>query len=132
MVTGGKGIHVVADLRRTATWETVKLFARTFAHLVAVEEPERYVATMSKAKRSGKIFVDWLRNEEQATAISPFSIRARAGAPVAMPLSWEALEGETSASGYNLRTAAEHGSKIAPKRERPASLEAVARRLIDG
>ena len=131
MVTGGKGIHVVADLRRTATWETVKLFARTFAHLMAAEEPERYVATMSKAKRSGKIFVDWLRNEEQATAISPFSVRARAGAPVAMPLSWEALESESSANGYDLRTAAEIAPKIAPRRGKPVSLEAVARRLIE-
>ena len=131
MVTGGKGIHVVADLRRTSTWETVKLFARTFAHLMAAEEPDRYVATMSKAKRSGKIFVDWLRNEEQATAISPFSVRARAGAPVAMPLSWEALESESSANGYDLRTAAEIAPKIAPRRGKPVSLEAVARRLIE-
>lgn len=132
MVTGGKGIHVVADLRRTVGWDTVKLFARTFAHLLAAEEPDRYVATMSKAKRSGKIFVDWLRNEEQATAISPFSVRARPGAKVAMPLSWEALENETSANAYDLRNAAELAPTIAPRRESPVSLEAVARRLIDG
>lgn len=131
MVTGGKGIHVVADLRRTAGWDTVKLFARTFAHLVAAEEPDRYVAVMSKAKRSGRIFVDWLRNEEQATAISPFSVRARAGATVAMPLSWEALENEASANGYDLRNAAELAAKVAPRREKPVALEAVARRLVE-
>lgn len=130
LVTGGKGIHVVADLRRTAGWDTVKLFARTFAHLMAAEEPDRYVAVMSKAKRSGKIFIDWLRNEEQATAISPFSVRARPGAKVAMPLSWEALADETSPNSYDLRTAAELAPKIAPKREKPVSLEAVARRLV--
>lgn len=132
LVTGGKGIHVVADLRRTVGWETVKLFARTFAHLMAAEEPQRYVAVMSKAKRTGKIFVDWLRNEEQATAICPFSVRARPGAKVAMPLSWEALAEETSAHAYDLRTAAEIAPRIAPRREKPVSLEAVARRLIEG
>lgn len=131
LVTGGKGIHVVADLRRTVGWDTVKLFARTFAHLMAAEQPDRYVAVMSKAKRSGKIFIDWLRNEEQATAVSPFSVRARPGAKIAMPLSWEALEAETSANGYDLRTAAELAPKIAPRREKPVSLEAVARRLVD-
>lgn len=130
MVTGGKGIHVVADLRRTAPWDTVKLFARTFSNVMAAEEPDRYVAVMSKAKRTGKIFIDWLRNEEQATAISPFSLRARPGARVAMPLSWDALKDEESANGYDLRTAAELAPKIAPRREKPVSLEPVVRALV--
>lgn len=129
MVTGGKGIHVVADLKRTASWDTVKLFARTFAHLLASEQPDRYVAVMSKAKREGKIFIDWLRNEPQATAISPFSVRARPGAKVAMPLSWQALAKETSANAYDTSNALTAAPKIAPERAPPVSLERVIRAL---
>lgn len=129
MVTGGKGVHVVADLRRTAGWETVKLFARTFAHLLAAEEPGRFVAVMAKAKRTGRIFIDWLRNDPQATAISPFSIRARPGAKVAMPLSWQALESEASANGYDLRNALDLAPAIAPARAKPVALGPVVRAL---
>ena len=132
MVTGGKGIHVVADLRRTADWDLVKLFARTFAHMMATEHPDRYVAVMSKAKREGKIFIDWLRNETQATAISPFSVRARPGAKVAMPLSWTALEAERSANAYDIRNALKAAPRIAPERSPPVSLVAVARALAGG
>lgn len=91
LVTGGKGVHIVVPLRRVAEWETVKLFARTFATVQAERAPDRYVATMSKARRTGRIFIDWLRNERGATAIAPFSVRARPGAPVAVPVSWGEL-----------------------------------------
>ncbi|KGJ16123.1 DNA ligase D [Paracoccus sanguinis] len=130
MLTGGKGIHVVGDLRRTAGWEVVKLFARSFAYLLAAEAPERYVAVMSKARREGKIFIDWLRNDTQATAIAPFSCRARAGATVAVPLSWAALEAETSAAAYDVRTALEAAPRIAPARAAPVGIEKVARALV--
>lgn len=130
MLTGGKGIHVVGDLRRTAGWEVVKLFARSFAHLLAAEAPERYVAVMSKARREGRIFIDWLRNDTQATAIAPFSCRARAGATVAVPLSWAALEAETSAAAYDVRTALESAPRIAPARAAPVGIEKVARALV--
>ena len=91
MVTGGKGVHVIVPLRRTAGWETVAAFSRTVAGCLAERHPDRYVATMSKARRKGKIFIDWLRNERGATAIAPYSIRARKGAPVAVPVTWEEL-----------------------------------------
>jgi bifunctional non-homologous end joining protein LigD len=92
LLTGGKGIHVVAPLRRQHDWNEVKAFARGIAHRVADLDPARFVATMSKAKRKGRIFVDWMRNERGSTAIAPYSARAKPSASVAMPVSWDELE----------------------------------------
>jgi bifunctional non-homologous end joining protein LigD len=91
MVTGGKGVHVIAPLSRRHSWDEHRDFAEAMARVMAEESPDRYVANMSKAKRRGKIFVDYLRNTRGATAISPFSTRARPGAFVAMPVSWAQL-----------------------------------------
>lgn len=89
--TGGKGLHVVVPILRTHSWTEVKLFARGVAVELATRQPERYTAKMSKAERPGKIFVDYLRNGRGATAIAPWSTRARAGAPISVPLSWDQL-----------------------------------------
>ncbi|WP_417526016.1 DNA ligase D [Marinovum sp.] len=102
MVTGGKGVHVWMPLRRTRGWDTVKLFSKTFAHVMAEKAPDRYTATMSKSKRKGRIFIDWLRNERGATAVAPYSLRARKGAPVAVPVSWEELETLEGANVFSL------------------------------
>ena len=91
MITGGKGVHVVAPLDRTLTTEDVAAFAQAFAREFADRAPRRFIATMSKAKREGRMFIDWMRNSRSATSILPWSLRARAGAPVATPLSWQAL-----------------------------------------
>jgi bifunctional non-homologous end joining protein LigD len=91
MVTGGKGVHVVVPLKPGHNWDEHREFAEALARVMAEREPERFIANMSKAKRRGKIFVDYLRNQRGATAISPFSTRARKGAPVAVPVSWEKL-----------------------------------------
>ncbi len=91
LVTGGKGIHVVVPLERRHDWDDVKVFAKAFATKLAEAEPDRFVATMSKARRKGRIFIDWLRNERGATAIAPYSVRAKPHAPVAMPVSWGGL-----------------------------------------
>lgn len=91
MVTGGKGVHVVVPLRRGHSWDQQREFAEALARVMAEHDPDRFIANMSKAKRRGKIFVDYLRNQRGATAISPFSTRARRGAPVAVPVSWERL-----------------------------------------
>ncbi|OYX25723.1 MAG: DNA ligase D [Rhodobacterales bacterium 32-66-7] len=91
MLSGGKGIHVIVPLRPAADWATVKLFSRTVAVLLADASPDRFVATMSKAKRKGLIFIDWLRNERGATAIAPYALRARPGARVAVPVTWGEL-----------------------------------------
>ncbi|MGE3772530.1 MAG: DNA ligase D [Gammaproteobacteria bacterium] len=98
MLSGGKGVHVIAPLERRHPWPTVKAFARAVAERLAAELPARYVAVMSKSRRRGRIFVDYLRNERGATAIAPYSPRARPGAPVAWPLSWRALATADSAA----------------------------------
>jgi bifunctional non-homologous end joining protein LigD len=91
MVTGGKGVHVIAPLTPDAEWPEVKQFALSFANAVAATQPERFTTALSKAKRGGKIFVDYLRNQRGATAVMPYGVRARPNAPVAVPLSWEEL-----------------------------------------
>jgi bifunctional non-homologous end joining protein LigD len=105
MVTGGKGVHVIVPLRPAADWETVKVFSRTVATGLAKRHPDRYVATMSKAKRTGRVFIDWLRNDRGATAVAPYSIRARPGAPVAVPVSWRELPQLKSAGSFDIGTA---------------------------
>ncbi|MCG6113483.1 MAG: hypothetical protein MEQ74_15245, partial [Paracoccus sp.] len=108
-LSGGKGIHLIVPLRRTAGWDTVKLFSKGVAMWVAGSQPERFTAEMSKAKRKGRIFIDWLRNERGATAIAPFSVRARPGAPVACPVSWDDLPRIRKASAFSTRLALDRG-----------------------
>ncbi|MBY8821508.1 DNA ligase D [Sphingomonas colocasiae] len=103
MLSGGKGIHVVVPLTPKAKWPEVKDFAQRFALSLAQAEPERFIATMSKAKRKGLIFIDWLRNQRGATAILPYSARARPGAPVAVPLNWSELKTVESAGLYSVK-----------------------------
>lgn len=86
--TGGKGIHVVAPLERRYEWKEVKGFAKAFAAGMAKEAPERFLTKAALAERPGKIFIDYLRNDATATAVAPYSTRARPGAPVATPLDW--------------------------------------------
>lgn len=123
MVTGGKGVHVIVPLRRVAEWDTVKYFARTFAHILAERHPDRYTATMSKARRKGRIFIDWLRNERGATAIAPYSLRARPGAAVAVPVTWKELEKLQAADSFQ---AEDMKARLA----RPCPLDAVSPRAI--
>jgi len=107
MVTGGKGVHVVAPLKPRFGWDDVKAFCEAVARTMAAEEPKRYLAVATKAKRSGRIFIDYLRNGRGATAICPFSTRAKRGAPVAWPVSWAQLARLDSARPANVENAAE-------------------------
>ncbi len=91
MATGGKGIHVVVPLTPHHEWQDIRAFAEAMARTLASDAPERYLAEMSKTKRKNRIFIDYLRNARGATAIAPFSTRARKGAPLAWPVSWTAL-----------------------------------------
>ncbi len=90
--TGGKGLHVVVPLAEKDHWDDVKEWSRSVAEQMVRDVPSAYVATMTKAKRTGKIFVDFFRNDYTATAVGDFSVRARPGAPVAVPLEWSELK----------------------------------------
>ncbi len=107
LVTGGKGIHIVLPLDRSLTYADTEVFAAGFARGLARQEPKRFVANMSKRKRTGRIYIDWLRNKKGATAILPWSLRARTGATVATPLSWKALAEVDRASAFNIHNAAQ-------------------------
>jgi bifunctional non-homologous end joining protein LigD len=105
--TGGKGLHVVVPLVRRASWEEFKTLAKSFADAVVREQPKRYIAQSSKVKRAGKIYLDYLRNERGATAIASYSTRARPGANVATPLSWDELSGSWRPKRFNTRSVPE-------------------------
>ncbi len=105
MLSGGKGVHVVVPLDPGHSWDQHKDFSKRFAEAMSLAEPDRFVATMSKAKRKGKIFIDWLRNQRGSTAILPYSARAREGAPVAAPIGWDALAKIENAGAWTIRDA---------------------------
>lgn len=114
--TGGKGLHVVAPLQGKKNWAEVKTFAASIAAQMVEAAPEAYVATMSKAKRDGKIFIDYFRNDYTATAIADYSVRARPGAPVAVPLHWEELGDLKSANAFSLKDVIKRLEKLEPVR----------------
>ena len=89
--SGGKGLHVVAPVKPKAAWPEVKAFTKAIADAMAADSPDRYVATITKSKRAGKILIDYLRNQRGTTAVAPYSTRARPGAAVSMPLEWGEL-----------------------------------------
>jgi bifunctional non-homologous end joining protein LigD len=99
--TGGKGLHVVVPIKPTP-WDAAKDFARGIADAMTADDPTRYTATVKKSAREKRIFVDYLRNSREATAVAPFSTRARPGAPVSTPLTWEELGSQTSANRYTV------------------------------
>ncbi len=103
LLSGGKGIHVVVPLDATADWPRVKSFAERFSRAVAEAEPERFTANIRKAQRKGRIFLDWLRNQRGATAVLPYSARAREGAPVAAPIAWEELDEYRGGNAFTIR-----------------------------
>lgn len=105
MLSGGKGVHVVVPLDPGHGWDAQKDFAKRFAEALSIAEPDRFTATMSKAKRKGKIFIDWLRNQRGSTAIMPWSARAREGAPVAAPVGWERVADIGQAGTWSIRDA---------------------------
>ncbi len=100
--TGGKGLHVVAPLERRASWYRLQRFAHALARSLVASAPDRYTATAAKSERAGKIFIDWLRNARGATAVASYSTRARPGAPIATPVSWDELPTLESSAAYTV------------------------------
>lgn len=112
-LTGGKGLHVVATIERGPRWDEVRAFCEAFADAMARQSPGRYVATMSKARRRDRIFIDWLRNGRGATAIASWSLRARPGAPAAVPLRWSELGRVAGPDAYDLASARNRARRLA-------------------
>ncbi|MBP1849255.1 DNA ligase D [Rhizobium halophytocola] len=100
--SGGKGLHVVIPLEPKAGWARAKAYAKRLAEDLAKAEPDRYLAVSTKAKRKGKIFIDYLRNGRGNTAVAPYSTRARPGAAVSMPLSWDELSSDIGPAHFTV------------------------------
>jgi bifunctional non-homologous end joining protein LigD len=117
--SGGKGLHVVTPLQPKAGWVQVKAFAKALADAMSNDHPDKYLATATKAKRNGKIFIDYLRNGRGSTAVAAYSTRARPGAAVSMPLDWGELTDEIGPAYFTVDNA-------------PARLEAMSRDPWEG
>jgi bifunctional non-homologous end joining protein LigD len=105
--TGGKGLHIVVPIAPKQDWEFAKDFSKSIAERMVQMMPDRYIATMSKARRAGKIFIDYLRNARTASAVCAYSPRARSGAPVSMPVDWRELR-EDVRTNFTVRNVPEY------------------------
>jgi bifunctional non-homologous end joining protein LigD len=116
--TGGKGLHVVVPLTNSGKspvdWKEAKAFAQAVCSQMVQDSPDDYLINMSKAKRTGKIFLDYLRNDKTSTAVAPLSVRARPGANVSMPIDWKQVNARLDPSRYTLRTAPSLFAKSKP------------------
>lgn len=110
--TGGKGLHVIVPLSGKDKWSEVKDFAENLAHEMVQDAPDAYVATMTKAKRNGKIFIDFFRNDYTATAVADYGVRARPGAPVAVPLEWKELKALKAGNQFTMSDVLKRIKKI--------------------
>jgi bifunctional non-homologous end joining protein LigD len=129
--TGGKGLHVVVPVTPKLGWDAVKEFARWVAERFVRAYPERYTANMAKRARTGRIFIDYLRNARGATAIGAYSARARAGAPVATPLSWDEVERGVTPDAFTVLNLPDRLARLQsdPWAEMPKLRQSIAARV---
>jgi bifunctional non-homologous end joining protein LigD len=109
--TGGKGLHVVVPFKKGPSWDEAKSFARSFAEAMATEAPDRFTTNIRKAARTGKIFIDYLRNGEGASAVAAYSTRARKGAPIALPIDWNELKALKGGDAFHMKDAVKRANK---------------------
>jgi bifunctional non-homologous end joining protein LigD len=102
MTSGGKGLHVALPLQRRTRWDAVAAFAEAVARVLGQRYPKEFILKARKAERKGRIYLDWLRNARGATSIAPWSVRARPGAPVAMPVGWKELESIDGGDAFDI------------------------------
>jgi len=110
--TGGKGLHVVVPIKRLYDWNEIKAFSRAVVDFIVAQKPKDFVGTMNKEKRIGKIYIDYLRNQRGATAIAPFSTRAKDNAPVATPISWDELSVRIKSNTFNIKNLPAHLARL--------------------
>jgi bifunctional non-homologous end joining protein LigD len=134
--TGGKGLHVVAPLKggkQAVGWPDAKNFAHVVCAQMVEDSPSKYLDVMSKMQRTGKIFLDYLRNDRTATAVAPLSTRARDGAPVSMPIHWKQVHAELDPKSFTIRTAPAMLAKTKPwgdYDQAASSLKDAVKRLV--
>ena len=109
--SGGKGLHVVLPIKPTL-WDEAKDFTHAIAASMAADSPDRYIATATKSRRSKRIFIDYLRNSREATAVAPYSTRARAGAPVSVPIEWSELGNLKASNQYTVQNLMQRLSRL--------------------
>lgn len=109
--SGGKGLHVVLPIKPVA-WDEAKDFTQAIAASMAADGPDRYIATATKSRRSKRIFIDYLRNSREATAVAPYSTRARAGAPVSVPIEWSELGNLKASNQYTVQNLMQRRSRL--------------------
>ncbi|MGL6213489.1 DNA ligase D [Billgrantia desiderata] len=126
--TGGKGLHLVVPIEPSAEWDRAKAFAKGVAEAHAKDDPQRLTTNMSKAKREGRIFIDYLRNGRGATAVASYTVRARQNAPVAVPIRWDELNVALRADRYNVQNLRR---RLAALREDPWAGFSEAARPLD-
>ncbi len=127
--TGGKGLHVVVPVKREAklTWDELKLFSQLIVETMEKDEPSRFTTNMAKRARKGKIFLDYLRNGRNATFIAPYSMRARDGAPVAVPITWEELAEGVDPASFTTQTVPQRLAQLDedPWKDLPTTKQAI-------
>lgn len=110
--TGSKGLHVVVPIKRLYSWDKVKVFTQSFVKYLAMQNSQLFVANMSKAKRKGKIFVDYLRNQRGASSIAPYSTRIKENAAVATPLAWSELNARIKSDTFTVKNLPQRLAKL--------------------
>jgi bifunctional non-homologous end joining protein LigD len=124
--TGGKGLHVVLPIAPEHDWETIKSFTQAIADLMVMTFPDRFTSKLMKSRRTGKIFVDYLRNAEGATAIAAYSIRAKKNASVSMPIGWDDLRQDVRFDYFNVRNVP---AKLRKRKDPWADFSGLAQRI---